>query len=109
MDKRCKLGLKCLPTSPCAEGRKAVDAAKKGEEAGCPWFVASEEAHYCFFALMAQEGRPMEPAEIARLLYIDDAQIKKDIQKFRKIMLEELQDLDPGVPDTIGYYDSDSE
>jgi len=89
MDKRCPRGLKCLPTEPCPEGRKAVDLARKGVEGGCPWAIADQESNYCVFKLLGEDGRPMDTAKVARLAMVDDSEVKKIISNFRKKVLEE--------------------
>lgn len=84
MDCRCPLKLKTLPTEPCSEGRKAVDAARKGYEGGCPWFVNDAESNYCVWKLLADEGRPMDTPKVARLCMISDKEVKQTITKFKK-------------------------
>lgn len=85
MDRRCPRGLKCLPDKPCSMGRKAVDASKDGQEAGCPWFVADRESNYCVWKYLADNGRPTAPAKVARLLHIDDSEVKTILNKFKKL------------------------
>lgn len=89
MDKRCPRGLKCLPSKPCEQGREAVDAARQGKEGGCPWFVADRESNYCIWKYLADDGRPTDPAKIARLLMIDDSEVKKVVQAFKKKINED--------------------
>lgn len=84
MDKRCPLKLKAYPTCACPEGKRAIDAAKQGLVGGCEWFVASHEANYCWFKFIRDEARPVEPKKIAQLLMIDDAEVKRIIQGFRR-------------------------
>lgn len=84
MDKRCPRKLENFPEGPCSEGKKAMTAARKGEHGGCPWFVADAEASYCFFKYMADDGRSIPTHRIARLLMIDDSEVKRVIQSFRR-------------------------
>jgi hypothetical protein len=51
--------------------------------------VNDAESGYCFFRYMAQEGRPVEPARIARLLMIDDDEVKDIVNKFKKTVQED--------------------
>ena len=92
MDDRCMRKLKCVPSKPCPEGRKAVDAARRGEVAGCPWFVADAESNYCVWKYLSDGGQPTDPAKIARLCMVDDSEVKKVLQGFKKKMDED------GVP-----------
>jgi hypothetical protein len=84
MDSRCPRKLTNLPTEECPEGRKAVDAARRGEEAGCPWFVADQESCYCCWKYLADNGRPTPVAQVARLCMISDKEVKQTIGKFKK-------------------------
>ena len=61
-----------------------MDAARKGKTEGCPWFVADPESHYCFFKLMSDDGHSVSTHRIARLLMIDDSEVKRVIQSFRR-------------------------
>lgn len=61
-----------------------MDAARNGEHQGCPWFVVDRESNYCFFKSMADNGQPMETADIARQLMMDDSDVKRVVSKFRK-------------------------
>jgi len=61
-----------------------MQASRKGETAGCPWFVADPESHYCFFRYMADDGRSVPTHRIARFLMIDDNEVKRVIQSFRR-------------------------
>lgn len=92
MDTRCIRKLKSLPTEPCPLGRQAVDAARKGQDAGCPWFCNDRESNYCCWRYLADNGRPTEPAKVARLLMIDDSDVKKAIQTFKKRVTEDGED-----------------
>jgi hypothetical protein len=56
---------------------------KTGHE-GCPWFIADAESHYCFFKYMHDDGRPTPPNRVARLLLIDDNDVKRIVQAFRR-------------------------
>lgn len=89
MDARCPLKRKDFPSEPCPEGRAAVAAEKKGGHGGCPWFVNDRESNYCFFKYMAQDGRPVDPARIARLLMIDDEEVKDVVAMFKRKIAEE--------------------
>jgi len=89
MDARCPRKLQTLPKDPCPEGREAVAAEKRGEHGGCAWFVNDAESGYCFFRYMAQEGRPVEPARIARLLMIHDDEVKDIVNKFKKTIQQD--------------------
>lgn len=84
MDERCPRKLKNLPCSSCPLGRAAVDAQRKGKSGGCAWFVADPESHYCFFKLMQDDGNALSTHRIARLLMIDDNEVKRTIQSFRR-------------------------
>jgi hypothetical protein len=87
MDSRCPRKLSKTPCNACPEGKRAVDLARKGLEGGCPWFVADAESHYCFFKFMDDrgDGRPVKnSAKIARMLMMDDGQVKKVVSKFKK-------------------------
>lgn len=84
MDKRCPRKLNDYPDSACSEGKKAMESARKGEQGGCAWFVADAGSCYCFFKQMADDGRAMPAHRIARLLMIDDSEVKRVIQSFRR-------------------------
>jgi hypothetical protein len=73
-------------------GKQAVDAARRGVEAGCEWFVADAESHYCFWRFLEDrgDGKPVPPAKIAAKLMIDDTQVKKVFDKFKKDFKEIL-------------------
>ena len=89
MDDRCIRKLTALPSQPCQEGRKAVDAERRAETAGCPWFVNDAESNYCVWKYLADNGAPTQPAKIARLCMIDDNEVKKIVQGFTKKMTED--------------------
>lgn len=93
MDKRCPRGLTDYPHIPCQMGRKAVDQARKGKEAGCPWHIADEESCFCFFRYMLDEGnnRPKQPSQIAALLLMDDTEVKNIINKFRETAIQNIE------------------
>lgn len=84
MDARCPRKLKSLPCGSCPEGRKAVDLARQGKEGGCAWFIADAESHYCFFKYMADNGQSLQTQRIAHLLMVDDNEVKRLIQAFRR-------------------------
>lgn len=84
MDKRCPLSLKNYPSSPCPEGKRAVDLAKKGKTGGCPFFVNDAEYCFCFFKYAADDGRSVPTHRIARMLMMDDIEVKRTIQSFRR-------------------------
>lgn len=85
MDSRCPKKLAALPSTPCDLGKEAVAAERRGEtHQGCPWFVNSRESNFCFFKMMADDGRTLDTAEIARLLMVDDSEVKRVIARFRK-------------------------
>jgi hypothetical protein len=84
MDSRCPRQLKTTPNSPCTEGKRAVDAAKNGQDEGCAWFANDREANFCFFKFMELNGKAKDTAEIARVLLIDDSEVKKAVTKLRK-------------------------
>jgi hypothetical protein len=85
MDSRCPRKLKCLPTMPCQEGLKAVRCARDGKEGGCPFFVNDPGSAYCFFKYMADNaGTPTPDDKIARLLMINDAEVKKIVSNFKR-------------------------
>jgi len=71
-------------------------AARKGKIDGCPWFVADAESYYCFFRFMIDDGRNVPTHRIARLLMIDDSEVKRVIQSFRRKvpMLFGIEDLE---------------
>lgn len=83
-----------------------MDANRRGEEGqGCPWAVADRESHYCFFKLMADDPRPMDTAKIARLLMIEDSEVKKILSNFKRNMNEDGEYIpspatDPAKPDS---------
>jgi hypothetical protein len=84
VDSRCPLKKKDYPTSPCSQGRKGVNCAKKGKEGGCPWFVASLESNFCFFSYLKDHGgRQMLAEKIAPLLMMGDEEVKSIITKFK--------------------------
>ena len=64
-----------------------MDLSRQGKQGGCPWFVADAESNYCFFKYMADNGGDMENHRIARLLMMDDNEVKRVIQSFRRKML----------------------
>lgn len=84
MDPRCPLKRPTLPTAACPEGRKAVTLAKKAQHGGCPWFVADAESNFCFFKHLADHGHPLTTRQIARMLMIDDNEVKRVLQNFRR-------------------------
>lgn len=84
MDKRCPRKLKALPSSPCSEGKRAVDAARNNEEGGCPWHVNDAGSYFCFFKYMHENPQPTDTSKIASLLMIDDNEVKKIVQAFRR-------------------------
>lgn len=57
---------------------------RKGGKAICPWFVNDAESNYCWFKLMHDDGREIPSYRIARFLMIDDAEVKRVIQSFRR-------------------------
>lgn len=87
-DSRCPRKLKSAPQRDCQEGKKAVDLARNAKEGGCPYFIQDRESHYCFFLFMQQNGRPIDTAKIARLLLMDDEEVKKIISNFKKKIAE---------------------
>ena len=89
MDSRCPRKLKSLPNEPCPEGRKAMDLARVGKVGGCPWFIADRESNYCVWKYLADNGLGTDPARVARMLYINDSEVKAVETKFRKIMKTE--------------------
>jgi hypothetical protein len=89
---RCPLKLKNLPTEPCPEGRKAIDAARRGEVAGCDWFVADEESCFCCWKYLADNGRPTPVPQVARLCMISDKEVKQTISKYKKKFEEYLSE-----------------
>jgi hypothetical protein len=91
MDCRCPRKLNALPKEPCQLGREAVNLAKKGQEGGCPWFVSDQESNYCFFKFMQDDSRPVPPQKIAQKLLIDDSEVKKIINNFKKKSAELLE------------------
>jgi hypothetical protein len=92
MDARCPRKLTTLPTEPCSEGRKAIDAARNGKEDGCPWFVADEESCYCCWKYLADNGRSTPAPQVARLCMISDKEVKQIIGKFKKKFEEHTKD-----------------
>lgn len=61
-----------------------MDLARQGKEGGCPWFVADRESNYCFFKYVSDDNHPVTPQKIAQKLLIDDSEIKKIVNNFRK-------------------------
>lgn len=91
MDSRCPRKLKDTPCSACPMGKQAVDAARDGKEAGCPWFVNDAESHFCFFKFMNDNGpRSVSTPKIAQKLMLDEGEIKKIEKGFRKKAAEVL-------------------
>jgi hypothetical protein len=84
-DPRCPRKLSSPPETACPEGKKAVDLARDGKHGGCPFFINDRESNFCFFKFMSDNGQQVDTATIARLLMMDDAEVKKIIAKFRKI------------------------
>lgn len=87
MDKRCPRRLKTFPKTPCGWGKRHIDTLRKGRSGGhegCPWFIADAESNYCFFKYMHDDGRPIPTHRIARLLMIDDNEVKRVVQSFRR-------------------------
>lgn len=75
-----------------------MDLARDGKEGhgGCPWFINDPEANFCFFKYMADHGaREVEPTKIAAKLMIDDSEVKRIVQGFKKKAREVL---DPTPP-----------
>ncbi len=87
MDERCPRKLKKMPCSACRKGRNAVDLNRQNKVGGCPWFVADAESNFCFFKYMADNGQSVPTHRIARLLMVDDNEVKRIIQSFRRDML----------------------
>lgn len=95
MDCRCQRKLKCMPESPCPNGRKGLDADRKGldtDKGACEWWINDSESYYCFFKFMANEGRPVEINKIARLINAEDAEIKAIIQRGKKVLAPILEE-----------------
>jgi len=46
--------------------------------------VADREANFCFFKFIQDNNHPITPNKIAQKLLIDDAQVKKIVNNFRK-------------------------
>ena len=65
-------------------GKEAVDLARQGKEGGCPWFVADRESNFCFFKFASSDNHPVPPQKIAQKLLIDDSEVKKIVNNFRK-------------------------
>lgn len=84
MDARCPRKLKNYPTCACPEGKLAVDSARQGKTEGCQWFIANAESNFCWFKFMRDEARPVEPKRISQLLMIDDSEVKRIIQAFKR-------------------------
>ncbi len=66
-----------------------MDLAREGKEGGCPWFIADRESNYCVWKFLSDDGRPTEPAKVARLLMIDDTDVKRTVTAFKKTMTED--------------------
>jgi hypothetical protein len=91
MDCRCPLKKTNYPDKPCHHGRRALDYARKDKKGGCPWFVNSLEANYCFFSYMKNDGgRPMETEDIAPLLLMGDDEVKGIVSAFKSAASEHL-------------------
>jgi hypothetical protein len=87
MDPRCPRRLKTLPKAPCGFGKRSIDSIRKNRKdghLGCQFFIADPESNYCFFKFMADDGRPVPTHRIAHLLMMDDNEVKKIVQNFRK-------------------------
>ena len=61
-----------------------MDLARQGKDGGCIWFVADSESNFCFFKFIQDNNHPITPNKIAQKLLIDDADIKKIVNNFRK-------------------------
>jgi hypothetical protein len=48
--------------------------------------VADAESNYCFFKYMADNGQTASTHRIARLLMMDDNEVKRVLQSFRRKM-----------------------
>lgn len=92
---RCPRKLMKTPETPCELGREAVNAAKDNKHGGCEFFVNDRESNYCFFKYLELHDEPKDPAEIARLLLIDDSEVKKIVSKCRKLLQAEMSKDDP--------------
>lgn len=84
MDKRCPRGLVRHPKRPCPEGKKAIDALRNNEQGGCEWYINDAGSHFCFFKYMHENNLPIDTSKIASLLMIDDNEVKKIVQAFRR-------------------------
>ncbi len=84
MDCRCPKGFTKYPSTPCPEGKKAIDLSRKNQPGGCPYFINDAESNYCFFKFMHDDGRPIETQKIASLLMVDDNEVKKIIHNFKR-------------------------
>ncbi len=84
MDSRCPRKLKKYPDEPCPEGKKAVDLTKKGKVGGCPFFINDAESCFCFFKYSIDDGRSVPTHRIARMLMMDDLEVKRMIQSFKR-------------------------
>lgn len=63
-----------------------MDLARQGKVGGCPFFIADAESNFCFFKYMADNGQSIPTHRIARLLMVDDNEVKRVIQSFRRRM-----------------------
>jgi hypothetical protein len=72
-----------------------VDLARQGKQGGCPWYVADAESNYCFFKYMADNGQSIPTHRIARLLMVDDNEVKRVIQSFRRRMSSQASPSNP--------------
>lgn len=94
MDERCPRKLKSYPSCACPSGREAVSLSRKGKQGGCPWFVSDAASNYCFFKMMADDGKPIIPQRIAQLLMVDDNEVKKIVTNFRRTVSERQSELE---------------
>lgn len=94
----CPLKLGYFPESECELGRQAVNT--KGD-AGCPWYINSQQDHYCFWTWVRRvsdsEGfmDPLLQHEIAEFLGCSGSKLnqtyKEALEKLKT--LPEFEDL----------------
>ena len=89
MDKRCFLGLSCMPEDICYAAVRRLHAIKTaGRELteeeisvlpGCPWAIQHQKSHYCFFKYAKEYIGETTPSdqEIAHIIRCSLEDVKK--------------------------------
>ncbi len=102
MDKRCPRKLKTFPHSPCPlavqklrglkRTSKNISYTKEAKIEGCDWYIADQDAHYCFFKyIFDNEGEMHSIIAIAEKLNITQAAVyssfNRAVAKLKKTKL----------------------